>query len=795
MDRNLTTLEFPKILEMICENAACDMTREKIRAIRPVSDLAAARREMEKTQDAFSLSQRFGAPSFFKILDMRGLLQRAQSGSCLSFGDFLEIAAILRQAESLETWYGHCENSATSLDDDFLRLAPVPYLLEKIDRSVISPDEIADAASPKLAEIRRKIRQSRQKLRDTLENIMRQPSVQDSLQEARVTMRDGRYVLPVRVESRAKVPGFIHDTSSSGQTVFIEPTRVVEANNDIRLFEMQESQEIERIRQELSEDCGSYADAIIADIDVSVSLGVIFAKARLAQQMKAAAPILTDDGKISLINARHPLLPINQAVPISFSLGGDTTALLITGPNTGGKTVALKTCGLLTLMAMSGIMIPASERSSISIFAHVLADIGDTQSIEENLSTFSSSMRCVINILEIADEHSLVLLDELCSGTDPVEGAALAQAIIRRLQDNGARLMVTTHYPELKIYATQTPDAENASCVFDMETMRPTYRLQIGVPGKSNAFAISEGLGLSKAILQSARSLVDAEDLRFETAIENLENARKALEEDRLQLRKSLLAAREDAEKARQQREVIERESKKQIEDASARAAQIIEQTKAQANELVTELEKLRKEKDKASFSNDVLDARGKVKRGFRDIYKTANPVTDSTDTDSILPRDLEVGDSVQFRDTGQKATVCGKPDRDGNVLLQVGAMKMRVPQNQLKLNASAAQKEKQKEKERQQRIRNYHLDVERSGSMELDLHGYTCDEAILALDAFLDRAVVSNIRTVTIIHGKGTGKLRQAVHRRLKQLPYVESFRAGGYGEGDTGVTVVTLK
>ncbi|MFQ9435718.1 MAG: endonuclease MutS2 [Ruminococcus callidus] len=495
MNKNLEILEFHKILDMLANLSANDITREKVLAITPNPDLAEARAELEKTNDAFQLSIQFGAPPFHRFQDMRMGLRRAKSGAKLSLKDLLEIATILRQMQSLSDWYDRCAGVESTLDDLFSQLAPVPFLLEKLDRSILSEEEIADAASPALAEIRRKIGRSRQKLRDTLDSMMRRQEVQDCLQDNRVTLRDGRFVLPVRAEHRSKIAGLVHDTSATGQTIFIEPIAVVDANNDIRLLELQEAEEIERIIEELCTECGTWADTIIRDIAVCADLNVYFAKARLAEQMHAFPPTLTDDGVILLKKARHPLIPYKKAVPISFTLGDTYQALIITGPNTGGKTVALKTCGLLTLMAMSGMLIPAAEGSRISVFNNVLADIGDTQSIEQNLSTFSAHMRSVIEILEQADRHSLVLLDELGSGTDPIEGAALAEAVIQRLKDNGAKLMVTTHYQELKLYATEQPDVQNASCEFDIETLRPTYRLILGSPESPTRLPFARGWG------------------------------------------------------------------------------------------------------------------------------------------------------------------------------------------------------------------------------------------------------------------------------------------------------------
>lgn len=794
MNKNLEILEFHKILEMLANLSANEITREKVRTIVPCSDLAEARTELEKTNDAFQLSVQFGAPPFHAFQDMRMGLRRAKSGARLSLKDLLEIATVLRQIQSLSDWYDRCSGVESSLDDLFSQLAPVPYLLEKLDRSILSEEEIADAASPALADIRRKIGRSRQKLRDTLDSMMRKQDVQDCLQDSRVTLRDGRFVLPVRAEYRSKIPGLVHDTSATGQTIFIEPIAVVDANNDIRLLELQEAEEIERIIEELCTECGTWADAIIRDHEVCAELNLYFAKARLAEQMHAFPPVLTDDGVIVLKKARHPLIPYKKAVPISFTLGGENKALIITGPNTGGKTVALKTCGLLTLMAMSGMLIPAAEGSQISVFDHVLADIGDTQSIEQNLSTFSAHMRSVIDILEQADDRSLVLLDELGSGTDPIEGAALAEAVIQRLKDNGAKLMVTTHYQELKLYATEQPDVLNASCEFDIETLRPTYRLILGSPGKSNAFAICKGLGLSDDIISQAETLVSQENLRFEEAVSKLEETRKALEHDRSAMQQALHQAEEDAAKLREEVQRTRTDRENVMEQARLEAMRIVETTKAQSNEMITELDQLRRAKEKASFGDDVIRAKGNVKRGFRKMHETANPLTEVPDEEYVLPRELQVGDTVMMADTKQKAVVAGKPDKNGTVFLQIGAMRTKVPQEKLRLVAGVEEKKKSQQKQRQTAGR-VSAQAARRGTMELDIRGCTCDEGVYQMDAFLDRAVMSHIATVTIIHGKGTGLLRKAIHQRLKQLKYVKNFRLGTFGEGEDGVTIVSLE
>lgn len=788
-------LELDKILEMLADKTANEMSRKMALELLPQSDLAKVQEEIDKTSEALSLASRFGTPPFYGFRDMCMSLRRVKSGAQLSLKDLMDIAVVLRQIQALSDWYDHCAGMETELDYLFSQLTPVPYLLEKLERSIISEDEIADAASPALSQIRRKIGRSRQHLRDTLDKMVRSQDVQKCLQDTRVTLRDGRFVLPVKSEYRSQIQGLIHDSSASGQTIFIEPMSIVEANNDVRLLEAEEQEEIERIIKELCADCATWADSIIANHSVCAELNLYFAKANLGAQMKAFAPVLSDDGVIDLKKARHPLIPAERVVPVSFCLGEKYSALIITGPNTGGKTVALKTCGLLTLMAMCGLLIPAAEGSRISVFKSIFANIGDTQSIEQNLSTFSAHMKEVINILDKADDCSLVLLDELGSGTDPVEGAALAEAIISRLKDNGVKLMVTTHYQELKLYATEQPDVQNASCEFDVENMRPTYRLIIGTPGKSNAFAITETLGLPKYVIKHAKELVSQENSRFENAVEKLEHTRIQLENELIAAEK----AREDAET--HERELAEevanfREEKAQrMEQVRLQANSIIETTKAESNALLDELDKLRKEKEKENFAESVSAAKQGSKQRFNRMYNTANPLDEVSDEEYVLPRPLKSGDTVIVSDTKQKGVLAGNPDSSGHVFVQMGIMKTKVNISKLRLVENQPHKQQKQKGKPQKQHGRVSAKTERSGSMELDIRGRACDEGVYEMEAFLDRAVLSHISTVTIIHGKGTGLLRKAVHQRLKRMPYVKSYRLGLFGEGEDGVTIVTLK
>lgn len=795
MNKYEKILELDKILEMLSDKTSNEISQNMALKLKPETDISRVREELAKTSEALSLAMRFGTPSFYNFRDMRMSLRRVKSGARLSLKDLMDIAVILRQIQVLSDWYDHCFDMDTELDYLFSQLTPVPYLLEKLERSIISEDEIADAASAALSQIRRKISRSQQHLRDTLDKMVRNQDVQKCLQDTRVTLRDGRFVLPVKAEHRTHIQGLIHDSSASGQTIFIEPISIVEANNDIRLLEVEEQEEIERIIKELCEDCASWADAIINNHGVCAELNIYFAKANLAAQMKAFEPILSDDGIIDLKKARHPLIPSDRVVPISFSLGDNCNALIITGPNTGGKTVALKTCGLLTLMTMCGLLIPAAEGSRISVFKSVYANIGDTQSIEQNLSTFSAHMKEVIHILEEADDSSLVLFDELGSGTDPVEGAALAEAIISRLKDNGAKLMVTTHYQELKLYATEQPDVQNASCEFDVENMRPTYRLIIGAPGKSNAFAITETLGLSKDVINHAKTLVSQENTRFEKAVEKLENTRIQLENELEKAETARIKAEEHEKELVDEMEQFQEEKAQRMEQVRLQVNNIIETTKAESNALLDELDKLRKEKEKANFADAVSAAKSGSKQRFNKMYNTANPIDDVTDEEYTLPRPLKSGDTVIIADTKQKGIIAGNVDSSGQVFVQMGVMKTKVKVSRLRLVENQPQKQQKQNVRPQRKQGRVSAKAERSGSMELDIRGRACDEGVYEMEAFLDRAVLSHISTVTIIHGKGTGLLRKAVHQRLKKLPYVKSFRLGVFGEGEDGVTIVTLK
>ncbi len=796
MDKYLKTLELDKILDMLADLTSNEETRRMALEVRPDNDLERVHYECLKTSQAFSLSVQFGTPPFSNFKDISTVAARAASGAVISLRDLMDIAAMLRQIKALADWYSHCENVETELSYLFSRLQPNDWLLEKLERSIISDNEIADAASPELAAIRRKINRAGMQLRETLDKMIKNKTTQQYLQESNVTIRDGRFVLPVKSEYRGQVSGLVHDTSATGQTIFIEPMAIVEANNDIRILEGKEQEEIERIIRQLCRDCGDYAEILTENYKVCTELNLYFAKSNLAAKLNCSLPEITDDGKMHLKKARHPLIDKNKAVPVDISLGEDYQALIITGPNTGGKTVSLKTAGLLAAMTMCGLLIPCADGSRISVYDHILADIGDSQSIEQNLSTFSSHTNKVIEILGTADERSLVLLDELGSGTDPVEGAALAISIIRRLMENGAKIMVTTHYQELKVFAIDSSGVENASCEFDIETLRPTYRLIVGSPGKSNAFAISESLGMPSDIIRDAKSRVSEANTRLEEVIGKLEASRIELERQKEEISRLRAETAAHEEAIRREREEIEAAKADELEKARLRAMTIIEQTKAESNELIDELEKLRKEKDKKDFSANVSGMKSKTKQSFNKMYDTANPVEKRDPNEGyVLPRKLRRGDTVYVVDLQRKGIISGDPDGSDFVFVQMGVMKTKMNISRLRLEEPQKVTVGSKPLRPNRKMNKIGVKAERRGKMELDIRGCACDDGVYQLDAFIDQAVMSNISTVTIIHGKGTGLLRQAVHKRLKSHPSVKSFRLGLFGEGEDGVTVAELK
>ena len=783
MDKNYRALELDKILEMVAKEATCPDAAELARAIQPVYTAAEARHLLEETDAAFVLMAKFGAPSFYGLQNVTNALRRAQAGGGLGLPELLAVGATLRAIRSLKQWHEKSASVKNALTARFEILAPNKYLEEKIFTCIVSEEEVADAASPALAAIRRKIRAASVRAREQLDKLIRSTSHQKHLQEAIVTQRGGRYVVPVKAEYRGEIPGLVHDTSASGATVFIEPMSVVEANNEIRVLQSDEQDEIARILLELSGEAGEFADSIIDSYQYAVQLNLIFAKAQVAYRMKAVVPVIDESRRTVLHAARHPLIDKDQVVPTDISLGESFDALIITGPNTGGKTVSLKTIGLLTLMAMCGLMIPAGEGSRVAVYRHILADIGDEQSIEQSLSTFSAHMTNIIRILRVADSQSLVLLDELGAGTDPVEGAALATALIEELRRKGARLACTTHYAELKAYALETDGVENACCEFDVATLRPTYRLLIGVPGKSNAFAITRRLGMDGRIVDRAGELVSRENTAFEQVVGRLEESRRALEDQLEQAREEARKARESAKQSEEKLEEAGRQAQKEMDRARQEAALIVQKTRQQADALLNELDELRRQKNKALSA----EQKARLRAGMRDLEKASDPVRRRSNDGYVLPRELQVGDPVLIFDIDKEATVLEAP-KDGQVLVQAGVIKTRVALSNLRLLTKTQQKK--------QLGRTVTRSVStQEAATSLDLRGQNVEEGLMEVDAFLDRASRMHLSQVTIIHGKGTGVLRAGVQKHLRKCPQVKSFRLGTYGEGESGVTIVELK
>ncbi|WP_343252705.1 endonuclease MutS2 [Ligaoa zhengdingensis] len=791
--KHYRALELDKILARLADCCSCEESRARALEIEPQTDYPRAVRQMHYTQDAHLLALRFGMPTVLHIKNVKGMLKRAQVGALLNLRELMDISNVLRTIRNLSSYRKNCDDMETALDAMFESLTPHRDLEDIINNNILSEEELADTASPELQRIRRSIRNTELKVRSQLDKLVKSPTYQKYLQDSIITMRDGRFVVPVKQEYRNEIKGMVHDTSSSGATLFVEPIAVVEANNEIRVLQNKEQQEIERIIAEMSAEVGARADVICADYDTVVELDLYFAKARLGRAMKATVPTITDDAVIDLRRARHPMIDQGRVVPTDIRLGGAFDTLVITGPNTGGKTVSLKTLGLFTLMAMCGLMLPVADSSTVSVFDHVLADIGDEQSIEQSLSTFSAHMTNIVSILQRTDHRTLVLLDELGAGTDPIEGAALAIAILSALREKGAKIAATTHYAELKVFALETDGVENASCEFDVESLSPTYRLSIGVPGRSNAFAISERLGLDAYIIEQAKQHVSNENTRFEDVVSQLEDTRLGLEKEK----DAAQQIREQAERMKSEiadyKAKLEKEKEREIERAKNEAKRLIDKVRVESQRLVDELEEIKKQKDSEHYANMPAMAKAQMKAGINKLYELADPVRQERENDYVLPRKLVRGDIVSIVDLGKDGTVLSPVDNAGNVMIQVGIMKIKVAQSRLRLD------------ERKNKVtlggkkgsvgKNITSRAERTGKNELDLRGMTAEEALIELDRFIDGAVLAGLGTITIIHGKGTGALRAAVHRDLKQNKSIKTFRLGVYGEGEDGVTIAELK
>ncbi len=782
MKKDYQALELDKVLALLAEQTSFEDARQMALTLEPSNGLFEAKELLQETYDAHALSGRFGAPAFGNLHNMTNALRRAEAGAVLTTLELLRTAALLRVIRTVAEWRDKSASIETTLDRRFNALTPQKYLETKIMSAILSEEEIADNASPELANIRRKLAAAASRIRDRLDSLIRSTSMQKYLQDSIVTMRSGRYVVPVKAEFRSSVPGLVHDTSASGATVFIEPMSVVEANNEIRILHAKEQTEIDRILAELSAEVGACADSVCESYHILTELNVIFAKAHLAYKMKASLPVMNNSGRILLKKARHPLIPADKVVPTDVELGIHFDTLVVTGPNTGGKTVSLKTIGLLSLMAMCGLMIPAADNSELSVFDHVLVDIGDEQSIEQSLSTFSAHITNIRRILDEADEKSLVLIDELGAGTDPVEGAALATAILEKLRQQGAKIASTTHYAELKSFALDTKGVENACCEFDVATLRPTYKLLIGMPGRSNAFAISERLGIRSEVVERAKELVSHENTQFESVVQKLEESRHELEQRIAEADALKAEIKAERERMAAAEEEARQKQEKELENARLQAENIITKARAQVYGVLDELEAIRRKKDVTA------EEKAKLKADIRQMEDAADPIHAREQEEYHLPRPLKAGDNVLIFDIDKKAVVL-ETGKD-SVLVQAGIIKTRVPLNNLRLL-----KEERVTTPKRSVTRTIRSDVKRTASTEVDVRGEVVLDALMDVDRAIDSAVMQGLHQITIIHGKGTGVLRKEIQAHLKKHPSVRSFRLGVFGEGDAGVTIAELK
>lgn len=784
-EKSIQILELPKVLERLAGQAVTQEGKERCLALRPMTDPDDVQRALDETSAAVDMSALRGSPSFSGVKPVAASLQRAHMGGALNTRELLDIAAVLRAARSAREYGEGDERKKTCIDHLFRSLTANRFLEDKITGSIVGEDEIADAASPELASIRRHIRATASKVRDILNKLLSSNQAK-YLQEAIITQRNDRFVVPVKSEHKNDVPGLVHDVSSSGATFFIEPMGVVKANNELKELQAREEKEIERILAELSAECAQFKDDITQDYDLLILLDVIFARAKLAYRMRACAPRIVERG-LYLRKARHPLLDPDRAVANDLMLGEDFDTLVITGPNTGGKTVTIKTIGLLTLMAQCGLHIPVSDDSRVKVFRRVLADVGDEQSIAQSLSTFSSHMVNIVGILGEADDETLILFDELGAGTDPIEGAALAAAIIESAREMGALVAATTHYAELKVYAMTTPGVENASCEFNVDSLAPTYRLLIGIPGKSNAFAISRRLGLPEPIIDKAKSLVNENDRNFEDVLNQLEQQRQQMEAAKLEAERLRQETEQMKEKSEAYYAEIKREREKAVRAARAEAQSIIDDARRTSNEVADELKQLRKQ---LRENADVQGSNAKQTELRRRLNEAEDRLAGHDDTPKPRPqaaRAIRVGDTVELVRFGTRASVLAI-NKDGSYLLQAGIMKVTAQPDEVYLIEETKQQAKKIIERSQRAFRSA------GASTELDLRGMSADEAIATLDIFLDNAMMANLASVRIIHGKGTGVLRKAVQDELKRNRCVKRYRLGVYGEGEDGVTIAEL-
>lgn len=788
-EKSLNILELPVVLDMLAAEAVTDGGKEACRSLRPSSDRLEVKNRLAETSAAKEMMVVRGSPSLSGIKDIRPSLSRADLGGSLNTIELLNIARVLQCARLVKGYTSDDKLGKSCIDHLFAALHANRFLEEKITGSIVGEDEIADSASSELANIRRKIRAASARVRDCLQKIISSPSYAKVLQEPIITMRSDRFVVPVKAECKGAIPGLVHDISASGATLFIEPMAAVKANNELRELAAKEKTEIERILAELSADCAAHAEDIASDYSYLITLDGIFARAKLSYKLNGIEPELREKGVV-LRRARHPLLPKDKAVPISLELGEDFDTLIITGPNTGGKTVTLKTIGLLNVMAQCGLHIPADDGSGVPVYRHVLADIGDEQSIEQNLSTFSAHMTNIVHILGECDADSLLLFDELGAGTDPTEGAALAIAVIEHARKMGADVAATTHYAELKVYATNENGIQNASCEFDVETLSPTYRLLVGVPGKSNAFAISERLGLSKEIIDDAKARIGVQNASFEATIEKLEQTRALLERDRAETAKKLREAEESAKKAAFLRAELSVRLEKADEKAKRDAERIIAEARQTAENTFAELDEMRRKMNDDEQTQEINHARSELRRKLNESQgKLKAKAPEQPKEEKKSARDVRAGDTVEIKSMGVKAEVIDV-NPDGSLNLRAGIMNVKLKPDDVYLIEGHAAKQKK------QSVTLAGSTAPRAAvSPEIDLRGMESIEAVNAAEQYIDSAVMGKLKTVTIIHGKGTGALRAAVQQMLKRNKAVKSYRLGRFGEGESGVTIVELK
>ena len=784
------TLELDKVLARAVQLCACRETKEMMQDLQPCETPEDERYALEQTNAINSLLIKNGSPRFGSVSEVRRVVAHAQKGGILSMGELLEIAATLRNFAGLSQWYGLSEHDMMPTDDLFYSLAPQPVLERQISDSIISPEEMADAASTTLADLRRKIRQTEDSIRTKLDAIIKNSTTNKFLQDAVVSLRNGRYVVPVRAEYRGEVGGVIHDVSSSGATVFVEPTAVVEANARIMQLRAQEQEEITRILSAFSAQVGSLEPQFSYSYDAMLKIDLLLAKARLAIEQGAFMPAVSDTIHFKLNKARHPLIDKKKVVPVDIALGDEYDTLVITGPNTGGKTVSLKTAGLLNAMAQYGFLIPAHESSVVCNFREYLVDIGDEQSIEQSLSTFSGHMKRISGILELAGHGTLTLLDELGAGTDPAEGAALAVSILEQLRRQGSLLMATTHYAEMKVYALETPGVVNASCEFNVETLMPTYKLSVGVPGKSNAFLISSKLGIPQNIIDAARSHMSNDDKRLDSVLAQLDDLKLQLKVAQGDAEKARYEAEHALESAEKKRDELIKKGEQELEDARRRAHDLMQNVQNEAYALTDELRRIQKD-EKTNAAQRAVRAREIARKDTETLLKK----TDSKPKPAreFVPlKEVQIGQEVLIAELNQLATVTARPDRNGMVEVRAGIMKTKVPLSGL---CAPDKMDKRPAREPRRSSTRVQLDKSRKASMEINLLGYTVDEALAEVDKFLDSGMLRGQQTLYIIHGNGTGALRTAIQKHLRTHKAVKSFRPGRYGEGENGVTVVELK